>query len=162
MNSLIDLGNNVYTENDNTKLFEHRLFSIVVRASKIIHKFLVLPPNQKIVIKQLTGAYGEFHMASQIIYINPNHRSYPEIISTLCHEAVHSEQYFLQRTSLLERDNQAHIQFDGILYEFQLSELGNSDFPWEIEAYARQDMLAYQVIGELNKDKRYAQIKPEA
>jgi hypothetical protein len=99
------------------------------------------------------GAYGETndisHMGGGVEVLLDANLPFSQLLSTLAHEMVHSEQFHENRLmwSTAERS---------FIWNAELSKNKGTTYsryraqPWEIEAFERQDELANLVIQQLN------------
>jgi hypothetical protein len=126
---------------------------IAVRVMEEIRSFLVLPPDQSVIVQDLMGCRGAFHISEQTIMVDPKQTT-EDFVTTLCHECIHAEQYFTRRFSLTwdQTTGNVFLLFDGVQYQsstYAFNRTEYYDYPWEVEAYLRQGNLSVQVMERL-------------
>lgn len=124
---------------------------VVVRVMEEVREILLIPPEQKVVISELSGCHGLFHISSQTIMVDP-FRSIQDFVTVLCHECIHAEQYFLGRLSVFwdALTGKMRLLFDGTEYQTNPFVYNSNEeyysYPWEREAYFRQTSVSDVVM----------------
>lgn len=142
-------------------LFYHPFYRrTTLRACRIAKEVLVhlqdmmsLPTNQKIVMRSLPRhVLGGFAFVSQSIELEPRRGNWFDFIETLCHECVHSEQYYENRTAFQFLDDRFYMRYGDELFQCDDSTISDKATPWEQEAYERQGNLAREVCLRMIKE----------
>lgn len=151
---LVSCGNSIYASaaainNPLTSILTRAAVSVTRDAMRELHRLMILPDDQRVVIRGLSESNGEFHYVRQTIYLSPFRESMFQFVETLCHECVHAEQYFTNRFGFLLRNEETYIRYGETLFQYDEETHDEMTKPWEQEAYARQEGLAKAVCKSL-------------
>lgn len=121
-----------------------KVFNLIDMAMPHARKLLDLPDNINFVIRPNGGKYnGSYNYKGRRVNIDPRRENLGTILSTICHELVHAEQYHTGRLSksgiATSLWNGEAVKNKGTTYKAYRNQ------PWEIEAFDRQEDLAKQI-----------------
>lgn len=109
-------------------------------------KLLNIPKNVMFRIAGVRGrARGMYHAGDEIALIHANLK--PEVaLAIMAHELVHAEQYHRGDLKLVRDNYKWYDVWQGKRYTGGSKSYEEyRELPWEVEAFARQDILARQV-----------------
>ncbi len=152
------IGPNIFAENkllidSKSKLANSLHIERIISGVNDIRLFM---NNQstKILFKKLgrEHADGQFDFDNNTIEIDPRRHHVRSILSTICHEMVHAEQFnngILQAKAINKRTSIFYWKDSNGTTEFNsrsmLKNKKYKELPWEAEAYAREPLIVQAV-----------------
>ena len=125
-------------------------------ATKHARKIMDLPETLGLEVRPIRGnVTGYYKNASRIIGVDPRDRTLGAILSTIMHELVHAEQYHTGRLAIKQGvhtwNNEMGDQVTAIVSSSSYKKY--RAFPWEVEAYSRQEDLAARITAMIKEEE---------
>ena len=142
-----------YCENKDRSIEISKIFTMAMKHAR---KIMNLPESLQFEIRPIRGnVTGYYNNSSKTIALDPRDRTLGAILSTIMHELVHAEQYHTGRLVNKEGvhtwNNEMSEQVSAIVSSASYKKYRT--FPWEVEAYSRQEELATRVAAMIKEEE---------
>jgi len=116
-----------------------KLNKIIEPNIKTLYELVNIPKDIKIHFRPIRNIalIGQYVSTTHTVEIDPRKGKIDELLSTVCHELVHAEQYHENRLT----SDHKFFYWGGEKHRYTLSNDIYFNFPWEIEACDRQYTL---------------------